>query len=186
MTTLVGFSGSLRQASYNTALLRAAGAMLPANAVLVILSIRAFPLYNADDEAAHGIPPEVAQTKDAIAAADGLLIATPEYNNGIPGVTKNVIDWLSRPPSDTGRVFAGKPVALMGASPGNFGTILSQNAWLAVLRTLRAQLWSGGRLVVPQAASVFDASGEIVSESVREQLRAFMAGFVEFVRAQER
>jgi NAD(P)H-dependent FMN reductase len=186
VTTIVGFSGSLRQASFNAALLRAAGALLPADVALVTRSIRGFPLYNADEEAAHGIPPEIAEMKEAIASADGLLIATPEYNNGIPGVTKNAIDWLSRPPSDIPRVFGGKPVALMGASPGNFGTILSQDAWLSVLRTLRTQLWTGGRLAVPHAASVFDAAGNLVSDAVKEQLRTFMAGFVEFVRARAR
>lgn len=185
-TTLVGFSGSLRQASYNAALLRAAAALVPADATLAILPISGIPLFNADDEAAHGIPAEVARLKEAIAAADGLLIATPEYNNGIPGVTKNVIDWLSRPPADIPRVFGGKPVAVMGASPGSYGTILSQDAWLAVLRTLRTQLWTGGRLLVPHAASVFDASGQLVSDSVRDSLRLFVAGFVEFVRTRAR
>jgi chromate reductase, NAD(P)H dehydrogenase (quinone) len=186
LTTLVGFSGSLRQASYNAALLRAAGTLLPADATLAILSIRSIPLYNADDEAAHGIPTDVARMKHAIAAADGLLIATPEYNNGIPGVTKNAIDWLSRPPADIPRVFGGKPVALMGASPGNFGTILSQDAWLAVLRALRTQMWAGGRLLVPHAASVFDAGGNLASDAVRDSLRQFLAGFVEFVRTRAR
>jgi NAD(P)H-dependent FMN reductase len=115
VAVLVGFSGSLRKGSFNAALLRAAGAMMPAGSQLETMSIAAFPLYNGDDEAAHGIPAEVAALKEAIAAADGLLIATPEYNNSIPGVTKNALDWLTRPPDDIPRVFAGKPVAVMGA-----------------------------------------------------------------------
>jgi NAD(P)H-dependent FMN reductase len=186
VTTIAGFSGSLRQASYNAALLRAAATVLPGDVALIILRIQGIPLYNGDEEAAHGIPPEVARMKDAIAAADGLLIASPEYNNGIPGVTKNVIDWLSRPAADIPRVFGGKPVAVMGASPGSFGTILAQNAWLAVLRTLGTQLFTGRRLVVPRAASAFDSGGNIVSETTSEQLRAFMAGFVDFVRERAR
>jgi len=85
------------------------------------------------------------ETQAAIAAADGLLLVTPEYNNSIPGVFKNAIDWLSRPPADISRVFGGKPVAIIGASPGGFGTILSQEAWLPVLRTLGTKPWFGGR-----------------------------------------
>lgn len=182
MTVLVGFSGSLRKDSFNTALLHAAGAMMPVGSRLEMMSIAAFPLYNGDDEAAHGIPAEVAALKDAIAAADGLLIATPEYNNSIPGVTKNALDWLTRPAADIPRVFAGKPVALMGASPGGFGTILSQNAWLPVLRTLGAELWTGGRLLVSRAGSVFDADGAIADARARDSLRKFVEGFVAFVQ----
>ncbi|KZC18517.1 MULTISPECIES: NADPH-dependent FMN reductase [Rhodanobacter] len=182
MAVLVGFSGSLRKGSFNAALLRAAVAAMPAGSRLRVMSIAAFPLYNADDEAAHGIPAEVAALKEAIAAADGLLIATPEYNNSIPGVTKNALDWLTRPPADIPRVFAGKPVALMGASPGGFGTILSQNAWLPVLRTIGAELWSGGRLLVSRAGSVFDADGAIADARTGEQLRQFMQGFVAFAQ----
>lgn len=181
MAVLVGFSGSLRKGSFNTALLHAAGAMMPAGSRLEIMSIAAFPLYNGDDEAAHGIPAEVAALKEAIAAADGLLIATPEYNNSIPGVTKNALDWLTRPPADIPRVFAGKPVALMGASPGGFGTILSQNAWLPVLRTLGTDLWSGKRLMLPKAGSLFDKDGNLVDEDAKARLKAFVEGFAAYV-----
>lgn len=182
MVTIVGFSGSLRAGSYNTALLRAAASMMPADSRLDEVSIRPFPLYDADAEAARGVPAEVAAMKDAIAAADGLLLATPEYNNSMPGVAKNAIDWLSRPSSDIARVFGGKPVAIVGASPGGFGTILSQNAWLPVMRTLRAQLWSGGRVMVSRAGSVFDGDGRLVDERVATALRDYMAGFVAYVR----
>jgi chromate reductase, NAD(P)H dehydrogenase (quinone) len=125
----------------------------------------------------------VSALKDAIAAADGLLIATPEYNNSIPGVAKNAVDWLSRPPTDIARVFGGKPVALMGASPGGFGTILSQNAWLPVLRTLGAELWTGGRLMVSRANTIFDAEGNIVDARTNDLLRSFLQGFVDSLRA---
>ncbi|MGA9343425.1 MAG: NADPH-dependent FMN reductase [Rhodanobacteraceae bacterium] len=178
MTTIVGFAGSLRSGSYNSALLRAARSMMPIGSRLEEGSIREFPLYNADDEFALGIPAAVSALKDAIAAADGLLVATPEYNNSIPGVVKNAIDWLSRPPGDIPRVFRGKPVALIGASPGGFGTILSQNAWLPVLRTLGAELWTGGRLLVSRAGDVFDAEGTIIDDKVNQALRNFVEGFV--------
>ena len=180
--TIVGISGSLRRGSFNTALLRAAAAMSPQGSRIDMQSIAAIPLYNGDDEAAHGVPPPVAALKDAIAAADGLLVCTPEYNNSIPGVAKNAIDWLSRPADDIPRVFRGKPVALLGASPGGFGTILSQNAWLPVLRTLGAQLWTGGRLMVSRANTAFDADGNIVDARIQEQLRGFVQGFVESIR----
>ena len=182
MTHLVGISGSLRQGSYNSALLRAAEARMPAGNTLAIASIRGIPLYDADDETAHGIPEIVARLKDRIAAADGLVIATPEYNTGIPGVVKNAIDWLSRPATDIGRVFGAKPVALFGASPGGFGTLLAQNAWLSVLRTLGAELGAGGRMTVARAGQAFDASGALVDPKIDEALRRFMAGFVEHVQ----
>jgi len=182
MITLIGVSGSLRRGSYNSALLRAAASMMPTGSELRIESIAGIPLYDGDTEAASGIPPAVSRLKDAIAAADGLLLVTPEYNNSIPGVAKNAIDWLTRPPADIKRVFAAKPVAIAGASPGAFGTVLSQNAWLPVFRTLGADLWSGGRLLVSRAGSVFDASGEIADGAVRDGIRKFVEGFIVHVR----
>jgi chromate reductase, NAD(P)H dehydrogenase (quinone) len=182
MTKLIGISGSLRKGSYNTALLRAAATMAPNGTEFVIGQIKGIPLYDGDVEAADGIPDAVTELKDLIAAADGLLIATPEYNNSMPGVLKNAIDWLSRPPADIKRVFGGKPVAVMGASPGGFGTILSQNAWLPVLRTLGTRPWFEGRLMVSRAQQVFDANGEITDQKIQEQLRQFVEGFARFVQ----
>lgn len=184
--TLIGVSGSLRQGSFNSSLLRAAAELMPEGAELRVASIRGIPLYDADVETAHGIPEAVSALKDGIAAAHGLLLATPEYNNSVPGVAKNAIDWLSRPPADIRRVFGGKPVALMGASPGGFGTILSQNAWLPVFRTLGAPLWSEGRLLVSRAQGVFAADGSLTDAKVRDALRAFLAGFVAFVESTRR
>ncbi len=180
MTTIVGLSGSLRSGSFNTALLRAATESMPAGARLELGSIKGIPLYDADVEAASGVPDVVAALKERIVAADGLLLVTPEYNNSIPGVFKNAIDWLSRPPADIPRVFGGRPVAVIGASPGGFGTLLSQTAWLPVLKTLGTRAWFGGRLQVSRAGDVFDANGKLVDERVREQLRKFLDGFVKF------
>lgn len=181
MTTIVGISGSLRRGSFNASLLRAVDELLPDDIELSIGSIADFPLYNADDEAEHGIPAPVAELKDAIAGADALLISTPEYNNSIPGVLKNAIDWLSRPPRDIPRVFGELPVAIMGASPGRFGTVLSQNAWLSVLRTLGTELWSG-RMLVSGAKNVFDEEGVITDADTRQRLETFINGFIEFLR----
>lgn len=180
MAQLMGLSGSLRSGSFNTALLRAAAEVLPDGSELSVRTIRGIPLYDADEEAATGIPPVVAELKEAISVADGLLLATPEYNNSIPGVMKNALDWLTRPPSDFKRVFGGKPVAVIGASPGGFGTILSQHEWLPILRYLGTRPWFGGRLLVSHANTLFDDSGHLTEEKTREQLRLFMQGFVDF------
>jgi chromate reductase len=182
MINVIGLSGSLRQGSFNAAVLRAAAAMMPPDSELHIESIAGIPLYDADQESATGIPAAAARLKEAIAAADALLLVTPEYNNSIPGVAKNAIDWLSRPPADIRRVFGGRPVAIAGASPGGFGTILSQNAWLPVFRTLGADLWSGGRLLVSRAGSVVDANGEVADPATRDAIRKFAEGFVDYVR----
>ncbi len=183
MARLVGVAGSLRKGSYNRALLAAAQGLVPAGTVLEVATIAGIPLYDGDREAADGIPPAVTALKEAIAAADGLLLVTPEYNNGIPGVFKNAIDWASRPAGDIGRVFGGKPVAVLGASPGGFGTILAQNDWLPVLRTLGTRPWYGGRLMVAQAGRVFDADGALVDAGIRDRLAQFLAGFAAFVDA---
>ncbi len=183
VTQLVGLSGSLRQRSFNSSLLEAAVALMPQGAEMTVESIRNIPLYDGDVEGTQGIPGPVQRLKDAIAAADGLLLVTPEYNNSIPGVFKNAIDWLSRPPADIPRVFGGKPVAMIGASPGSFGTILSQQAWLPVLRTLGTRAWFGGRLVVSRAGHIFDEVGRIADDATKEQLRQFIDGYVTFIRS---
>jgi chromate reductase len=186
VTKLVGLSGSLRKASFNAALLRAAADLMPDGVDLTIGTIRGIPLYDADIETNEGIPKPVEALKDMIAGADGLLLATPEYNNSIPGVFKNAIDWLSRPPADIPRVFGGKPVALMGASAGGFGTVLSQDAWLSVLRTLGTKPWFGGRLLVSRAQGIFDEGGTISDDNVKEQLRGFVHGFAAFALSSRR
>jgi len=179
---VLGISGSLRKGSYNTALLRAAAGLMPDGVQLEVGSIGGIPLYDGDLEASQGIPPAVQTLKTSITQADGLLLVTPEYNNSIPGVFKNAIDWLSRPSSDIAKVFGGRPVGVIGASPGGFGTILSQNAWLPVLRTLGTRPFFGGRLQVSRAGSVFNEAGELTDQAIREQLRKYLAGFSAFVK----
>src|SRR5258706_13765949 len=147
MTKILGISGSLRNASFNAMLLKSAAQLVPEGTRLEIGSIRGIPLYDGDLESASGIPETAQKLKSQIMDCDGLLLVTPEYNNGIPGVFKNAIDWLSRPASDIPKVFGNRPARVMGASPGGFGTILAQDAWLPVLRTLGARPWFGGRLM---------------------------------------
>ena len=156
--TIIGIAGSLRKGSLNASLLRAAAESVSEGTKLEIASIREIPLYDGDVEEASGVPAYVQQLKDRVAAADGLLLVTPEYNNSIPGVFKNDVDWLSRPTPDVKNIFVQKRIAIMGASPGGFGTILSQNAWLPVLRTLGMQPWFGGRLMVSRGASKTQAT----------------------------
>ena len=179
---LVGVSGSLRAASYNSALLRAAQAMTPDGVDLIEGSIRGVPLYDGDLERDQGLPEAVVVLKALIADSDGLLLFTPEYNNGVPGVFKNAIDWLSRPASDIDRVFGGRPVAVLGASPGPFGTVMSQAAWLPVLRTLGTAPWFGGRMMLSHAGSAFDADGQLTDEDARRRLGRFINGFVDHCR----
>lgn len=178
MTSILGLSGSLRRHSFNTALLREAAGLMPPGSTLDVRTLHGIPLFNADEEAEQGLPAAVTALKEAIVGSAGLILATPEYNNSMPGVFKNAIDWLSRPPADIRRVFAGKPVAIVGASAGGFGTVLSQAAWLPVLRTLGVALWAGGRVVVPRAGGVFGADDVLIDEAIRRQLQAFLTDFV--------
>ena len=183
MARIIGISGSLRRESFNTSLLRAAVDVVPPGSTIEIGSIREIPLYDGDVEATQGIPPPVQALKDLIASGDGLLIVTPEYNNSTPGVLKNAIDWLSRPPADSARVFRGRPVAIIGATPGLGGTRLSQAALLPVLRTLGTLPWFEGRLEVSSAAKVFDKDGRIVDDAIRVRLETLVKGFTHFADA---
>lgn len=177
---IIALSGALRRASYNTALLRAAAGLAPEGVSIELRTLHGIPLYDGDVEA-EGMPPAVTALREAIRAADALLIGTPEYNNSIPGVLKNGLDWLSRPSGEGGKLFGGKPTALVGATPGGFGTVQSQDALLSVLRAFGNDFWMGGRLMVSKAGTVFDADGQLIDGKVRAQLQQFVQGFVDFV-----
>jgi chromate reductase, NAD(P)H dehydrogenase (quinone) len=180
MTTVLAIAGSVRAKSYNAMLLRAAVEVAPAGVTVEEASIRDIPLYNGDVEAA-GIPPAVEALKERIAAAAGVLLVTPEYNNSLPGVFKNAIDWTSRPSADIPRVYGGKPIGVIGATPGRGATGLAQAAWLPVLRTLGALPYFGARVQIADAANVFDDTGRLVDAAVKSILAKYMAGFAEFV-----
>lgn len=183
MTTILGISGSLRRGSYNTALLRAAAELAPEDVTIEVATIHGIPLYDGDAEASEGIPSAVAELKERIVAADGLLLVTPEYNNSIPGPFKNAIDWLTRPAKDIPRVFGDRPVGLLGATPGRGGTRMAQVAWLPVFRTLGTRPWFGKQLYVAGAGKVFDEEGRLVDGTIRELLDQWVRGFADFVRA---
>jgi chromate reductase, NAD(P)H dehydrogenase (quinone) len=186
MAVIIGLSGSLRGASVNAMLLRAASQSAPAGVTVEIASIRGIPLYDGDVEATEGIPATVQELKKKIASADGLLIVTPEYNNSIPGVLKNAIDWLSRPSEEIQSVFGGRPVAIIGATPGQGGTSLAQTAWLPILRTLGATPWFGGRLMLSNTEKIFDDEGQMIDQKTRGRLETFMKGFAAFVSEHRR
>jgi NAD(P)H-dependent FMN reductase len=177
---IVGIAGSLRKASFNAALLRAAVELVPEGSTVEIASLAGVPLYDGDVES-QGIPDAVATLKERVATAGGLLLVTPEYNNSIPGVFKNAIDWMSRPSKDARRVFGNKPVAMMGATTGLGGTRLAQTAWLPVFRTLGTRPWFEKTIYLASAAQAFDPDGKLVDERIKKLVTEFMAGFAAFV-----
>ena len=185
MTTIIGISGSLRKGSYNTGLLRAVVETAPEGCTVDVAPIRGIPLYDGDVEETKGIPEVVEGIKDRIEKADALLLITPEYNNSIPGVLKNAMDWLSRPPQDRERVFGGKTVGLMGASLGSFGTVNAQTAWLPVFRVLNMRIWFGKQLYVGGAMNLFDKSGNLVDENTNKRVASYMSAFAEHVTTQK-
>ena len=177
MTRILGISGSLRRGSLNTAVLRAAQSLVDTGVELEIATLHGIPLYDGDVEQSDGLPRAVVELKEQIVASDGVILATPEYNNSLPGVFKNAIDWLSRPGSDIPRVFGDRPFAVIGSSPGGFGTILSQDAWLPVMRALRVRLWTGGRLMISRAGDAFDEQGQLTDDTVAKQVKSYVNAF---------
>jgi len=176
---ILALGGSLREASKNRALLDEAAALVPVGTELDLGQLRvigSLPLFNQDILERDGFPGAAAELKDALREADGLLIATPEYNWGIPGFLKNAIDWASRPASDIPSVFGDLPVALIGAG-GGAGTRFAQNAWLSVFRFLKMRPWFGQSLFLDRAHERFDEHNRLADEPTREQLSAVVTGF---------
>lgn len=173
---LVGISGSLRANSYNSALLRAAQEMLAEDGVtLELADIGELPLYN-QDIVEHTA---VVRLNELVASADGLLIATPEYNYGIPGPLKNAIDWCSRPAYDS--PFRGKPVGLMGATGSLVGTARAQAHLKTVLLGMLAHPFPSREVLVNRASQRFE-NGVLVDPVTRSVMRDYLTGYVEFVR----
>jgi chromate reductase, NAD(P)H dehydrogenase (quinone) len=166
---VLGFSGSLRKGSYNTALLHAAVNFLPEHMTMEIFDIAPIPLYN-EDIRAQGYPTPVQRFRDRILAADALLISTPEYNYSIPGVLKNAIDWASRPPNPLN----DKPVAIMGATTGMFGTARAQMALRQVLVFSNMHPINKPEVLIMQAQNKLDAEGNIVDQPTRDFVRQLL------------
>jgi chromate reductase len=176
---VLAFAGSLRQGSYNRALLRAAQELAPANMIIDIFDLIDVPLYNGDLEA-EGDPEGVARLEQAIRAADAVLMATPEYNHGVPGVMKNAVDWASRPPR--GAPLAGKPVAILGASPGMTGTARGQSQLRQAFEFTNSYAMPQPEILVFRAHEKFDSEGRLTDESTRQHLQAFLIAFEAWIQ----
>ncbi len=176
--SVVGISGSLRSASFNTGLLRAAAGVLPPGMALEVADISQVPLYNGDVEA-RGFPEAVLRLKERIREADALLFAVPEYNYSISGVLKNAIDWVSRPPSES--PLDGKPIAIMGAG-ARLGTGRAQLHFRQVAVFTNMLPINKPELLVMGAVEKFDPRGNLIDESVRERLRELLGALARWVR----
>jgi chromate reductase, NAD(P)H dehydrogenase (quinone) len=164
---ILAISGSLRRGSHNTSLLRAAGELLPPDAELVLWDgLKGVPPYDQDDDV-EPAPPAVAELRRAVAAADAVLIATPEYNSSVPGALKNALDWASRPVATN--VFRSKPVAVIGSSAGMFGAVWAQAELRKVLAAMGARV-AEVEVAVGHAAEKFDEEGRLLDDGVRTEL----------------
>ena len=176
--TILGIAGSLRRASYNRAALRAAQALVPADARLEICEIHDVPLFNQDLE--RQPPAAVVELKRRVRGADAILFATPEYNHSMPGVLKNAIDWASRPFGDS--AWAGKPVAVIGCSSGVAGTVRAQAHLRQVFVTLDMPALNQPQVAIAGAAQKFDAEGSLTDDAARELIRQLLQNLVAWTR----
>lgn len=172
---VLGIPGSLRRGSYNRGLLEAAREVAPDGVEIELFDLHEIPLYN-EDVRQQGVPEPVARLNAAIAAADAVLIATPEYNWSVPGVLKNAIDWVSRPPATT--PLRRKPVAVMGASGGLSGTIRAQLDLRQILFSLESYVLPKPDLWVREAGQLFDEGGRLVDDETRRRVRELVEALV--------
>jgi chromate reductase len=177
---VLGFAGSLRQGSYNKAALRAAVELAPTGMSIATFDLAPIPLYN-EDVKQQGFPPPVQEFREKIRAADALLIVTPEYNYSIPGVLKNAIDWASRPPDQP---FEGKPIAIMGASPGRLGTARAQYHLRQCFVFLNGLVLNKPEVMIAGAAQMFDDRLRLSDETTREFVGKLLVSLAEWTRRQ--
>lgn len=176
---VLGIAGSLRQGSYNRSLLRAAIELAPPRLrITPFAGLREIPLYDGDVDAS-GTPAPAQRLKDAIAAADAVPIATPEYNYSIPGVLKNAIDWASRPPDKT--PLRDKPTGIIGASMGNFGTVRAQLALRQVFVFTGTPAMLKPEVLVARAQDKFDADGVLTDAPTREHLAKYLLALADWI-----
>jgi chromate reductase, NAD(P)H dehydrogenase (quinone) len=179
---ILGISGSLRKASYNTAALRVASEVAPEGVAIEIADISEIPLYN-DDVRAQGYPAAVERFREQIRAADALLFATPEYNYSLPGVLKNAIDWASRPPDQP---LAGKPAALMGASGGPVGTARAQYHLRQIGVFVDLKFVNKPEVMIGAVQDRCDAEGKLIHEPTREMIKKLVAALVDWTKLLKR
>jgi chromate reductase len=179
---VVGIAGSLRRASYNRALLCAAQQLTPPSLVIEIERLDDVPLFNAD-LVGDATPIAVERLRRAVREADGLLLVTPEYNHGVPGVLKNAIDWLSQPLAQS--ALDGKPTAIMGASTGQSGTARGQSQLRQSFVLTNTPAMLRPEVLVARAQDKFDASGRLVDDATRRFVRAFLERFALWVEQQQ-
>jgi chromate reductase len=175
---ILGFAGSLRAGSLNRSLLRTVKELAPAPMQVDIFDLAQIPLYNGDVEATAD-PAGVADFKQAIRRADGVLMVTPEYNHGVPGVMKNAIDWASRPPSNA--ALAHKPVGIIGASPGMTGSARGQSQLRQAFEFTNSYCMPQPEVLVFRAHEKFDSHGRLSDDKTAELLKKYLAAFAEWV-----
>jgi chromate reductase len=175
---ILGIAGSLRRESYNRAVLRAAGELLPAGAKLDPFELEGIPLFNQDQETS--LPPVVAELKRRVRAADAVLFVTPEYNASVPGVLKNAIDWATRPAGDNS--WRGKPAAIAGASVGSFGTVRAQYHLRQIMVGIEMIPLNRPEVTIARAPERFDAKGQLSDETSRKLLRDLLDALVGWTR----
>lgn len=178
-TRILGIAGSLRRGSYNRSLLRAAQALAPEGMSIDIFDLIDVPLYNGDVEA-EGDPPAVAMFKDAIRAADGVLMVTPEYNHGVPGVMKNAVDWASRQPGSA--PLGENQVGIIGASPGMTGSASGQSQLRQAFEFTNSFCMPQPELLVFRAHEKFDVQGNLTDTATAQHLEKYLRGFAAWVR----
>ncbi len=176
--TLLGISGSLRKGSYNTHLLELCQKHAPKDCVIEITTLHEIPLYNQDLE--KDMPPSVQDFKTKILAADGILIATPEYNYSIPGVLKNAIDWASRPYGES--AWKKKPVAIMGTSPSVLGTARCQYHLRQTFITLNMIPMNLPELMIGEVHKYCDSEGNLSDEAIKQRVMQFLQAFIDWVK----
>jgi len=176
---VLGIVGSLRAASYNGWLLRAAAELAPPELAISTFGLAHIPGYNAD-EGFSDEPAPVAALRAAVRDASAVLIVSPEYNYGVPGVLKNALDWISRPPGRS--PLERKPAAIMGASVGGSGTMRMQLQLRLTLQAVEMYAMPKPEIVVSFCRDRFDADGRLIDEKTRDHVRRFLAAFLEWTR----
>jgi chromate reductase, NAD(P)H dehydrogenase (quinone) len=176
---ILAFAGSLRKASFNRSLLRAARELAPDEMNIEIFDLDGIPLFNADLEA-EGDTERIAEFKEAIRSADGILIASPEYNHGMTGVTKNAIDWATRPAKNP--PVSGKPTAILGASPSMTGTARSQDQLRQSLKSARVPCMAAPEFLLFRANEKFDEAGNLTDVSTLNLLKKYLNSYADWVK----